>query len=59
MWQYANESPYLFFLIVVVVLPTIIHYLFKCYNRLLRHLNILWHGWPPHHLDADGDFNRE
>lgn len=25
-------------------------------NRVLRHLNIRRHGWPPAHVDADGDF---
>lgn len=26
------------------------------WNRLMRHLNIRKHGWPPPHCDADGDF---
>lgn len=25
-------------------------------NRVLRHLNIRKHGYPPPHCDADGDF---
>lgn len=29
--------------------------LFKCWNRFMRHLNIKHEGWPPPHLDADGD----
>lgn len=29
---------------------------FQCWNRFLRHLNIRSKGWPPSHLDADGDF---
>lgn len=33
-----------------------IHYTFKCWNRWLRSRNIKHHGWPPPHLDADGDF---
>ena len=28
----------------------------KLPNRVLRHLNIRKHGWPPPHCDADGDF---
>ncbi|MDC3312707.1 hypothetical protein OAV22_02095 [Flavobacteriaceae bacterium] len=28
----------------------------KLCNRILRSLNILMRGWPPEHLDADGDF---
>lgn len=31
-------------------------FVFKCWNRFLRHLNIRSKGWPPAHLDADGDF---
>lgn len=30
-------------------------FLFRCWNRWVRHLNIKAHGWPPAHLDADGD----
>jgi hypothetical protein len=30
-------------------------FLFRCWNRWMRHLNIKAHGWPPAHLDADGD----
>ena len=26
---------------------------------LLRHLNIISKGWPPPHLDSDGDFKKE
>jgi hypothetical protein len=33
---------------------------FRLPNRFIRHLNIRKHGWPPAHVDADGDFrNRE
>ena len=28
---------------------------FRLVNRLIRHLNIKAAGWPPEHLDADGD----
>ena len=30
-----------------------------CWNRWLRHKNITAKGWPPSHLDADGDFARD
>jgi|GEM_PF-1176381 hypothetical protein len=29
---------------------------FLVWNRLMRHLNIRARGWPPPHLDADGDW---
>lgn len=28
-------------------------------NRIIRHRNIRSAGWPPAHLDADGDFLKE
>lgn len=30
--------------------------LLKIANRMLRSLKVLLRGWPPAHLDADGDF---
>lgn len=32
---------------------------FRCWNRFVRHLNVRKAGWPPNHLDADGDFKPE
>ena len=31
----------------------------QTYNRYLRSCNIREKGWPPAHLDADGDFKSE
>jgi len=31
---------------------------FRLPNRLFRTLNVLFRGWPPEHLDADGDFKK-
>lgn len=28
----------------------------KVSNRILRSINIALRGWPPEHVDADGDF---
>lgn len=28
---------------------------FRLPNRIIRHRNIVARGWPPAHLDADGD----
>ncbi len=28
-------------------------------NRILRTINVWKHGWPPEHLDADGDWKPE
>ncbi len=33
-----------------------LHIAFKFWNRFMRMLMIRKHGWPPDHLDGDGDF---
>lgn len=38
-----------------ILLGMIINFFFRIYNRMLRHLNIRKHGYPPN-CDADGDF---
>lgn len=54
MTEFASAHPYLFFLLAYAALNVV----FRCWNRLLRHLNVRSHGWPPPHLDADGDTAR-
>lgn len=39
-----------------LILHYTIHYIFKFYNRFMRMLMVRKQGWPPAHLDADGDF---
>lgn len=39
-----------------LILSGIGNFIFKIYNRTLRHGNIRKHGYPPEHCDADGDF---
>lgn len=48
-----------FWLPILLAVYIIAHYGFLCWNRLMRHLNIRRAGWPPTHLDADGDFKPE
>ncbi len=43
--------------LLACLLAEIARMIFKILNRMLRSLNILFRGWPPEHLDADGDFN--
>lgn len=40
------------FLLVI----SFLQYAFIFWNRLLRHMNVRRAGWPPDHLDADGDW---
>lgn len=57
-WQFMSDSPWLtFFLAIILVQPII--WPFKLVNRWIRHRNIVAKGWPPEHLDADGDFKSE
>lgn len=54
-WQFMSEHPYLTFFLSFMTVSL----LFKCWNRLMRHLNIKARGWPPVHCDADGDFKED
>ena len=58
--NFSMTYPWTFCLLfcpVVFNIPT--NFVFKCWNRWLRSRNIKNHGWPPPHLDADGDFKKE
>ena len=58
MWEFANEHPEATFLIVVVLACAAtapFFFAFLAYNQMLRSRNIVARGWPPPHLDADGD----
>lgn len=50
-WQYLHDAPWFALAMALLASLTItmpIRYFF-------RHLNIRRNGWPPPHLDADGD----
>ena len=58
-YEFMSGSPWLTFFIIVGF-GIIIEIIFKYgINRPLRHANIKKHGWPPAHLDADGDFKND
>ena len=40
----------------VIIVGMVLNFIFKVYNRGLRHRNIMKHGYPPEHCDADGDY---
>lgn len=42
--------------LVTMVFVPLLDFMLKMVNRILRHRNILKHGYPPEHCDADGDF---
>lgn len=51
-WDCVDKHWFLTFCVAWMVTHTV----FVIWNRLMRHLNIRKHGWPPGHCDADGDF---
>ena len=50
---FALSLPTVWVIAVLIEVP--INYSFRAYNRRLRSRNISLRGWPPSHLDADGD----
>jgi len=54
-----SDSPWLTFFLILVIGEIIIRIVVGLPRLILRHLNILNHGWPPVHCDADGDFKEE
>jgi len=42
---------------LMVCWVSIVNWVFNLAKLLFRSFNILVRGWPPEHLDADGDFN--
>ena len=58
MWEFASDHPTATFLIVVVLACAAVAPFFfalLAYNQMLRSRNIVARGWPPPHLDADGN----
>ena len=39
----------------VLIIISISQMLYKFVNRILRHRAIMKHGWPPAHINADGE----
>lgn len=59
-WKWAHVNPVLticvLFPMTAFFLYSVIALIFKLFNRIIRCVTILLRGWPPAHLDADGDF---
>lgn len=52
-WRFVGALILICLLIGLAVAP--LNFLFRVWNRFMRHLNIRKAGWPPPHCDADGD----
>ncbi len=51
-WQFIGVE-----IMIGITFQFFFNFLFRVINRLIRHMNIRKKGWPPSHLDADGDIN--
>lgn len=52
--DFCGDHPWLF-LFSLWAVCSVVAYPFKLINRWIRHRNIVAAGWPPFHLDGDGD----
>jgi len=59
MWQYFNDNWFMALLAGMALYGIGYALLFRLPNRIIRSRNIKNQGWPPEHLDADGDFKQE
>lgn len=57
MWDFLNKHCVLDFFLILSLYETIV-LTTKLINNSIRHRNIIKCGWPPTHLDADGDFSQ-
>lgn len=49
---FISENPCVSFFMTYILFV----FIFKIINRVLRTIKVCFRGWPPIHLDADGDF---
>jgi hypothetical protein len=54
LYAFMGEHPWLTFFLALIA-GQIAVWPFRLVNRYIRHRNIKAAGWPPKHLDADGD----
>jgi len=44
------------FLLISMILSLVFKFIIRIWTRFMRMLMVRKHGWPPSHLDADGDW---
>lgn len=59
LFQFMGDHPWLTVLLLLLSTQTVYSVLYCLPARMIRHMNIRRAGWPPSHLDADGDFKQE
>jgi hypothetical protein len=47
------------YLLISMILYFLVNGIFRIFNRFYRMIMVLFKGWPPSHLDADGDWLNE
>ena len=57
-YELMSESPYLAFFLALILGTVIVRITVTLPCRILKHRNILKHGYPPAHCDANGDFRK-
>ena len=57
--EFFHEHWFLAFFVLLAVHSIVYAIVFRLPNRILRTIKVVSKGWPPEHLDADGDFKPE
>lgn len=55
-WQLVSGGYWLIAIFVLIACVAIINSVERLWNRTMRTLRVSLRGWPPAHLDADGDW---
>jgi len=42
----------------VIIVGQLLTFIFRVYNRALRHRSLMKYGYPPENCDADGDYRQ-
>lgn len=61
-WQFCDKNPFLalaLFFLAACAAEAPFKFGFRAWKMSCRSRNIAAQGWPPAHLDADGDFRPE
>lgn len=58
-FEFMSDSPWLSFFLLLILAQLVYVLFYKLPTMYLRSKNIKEKGWPPEHLDADGDFKKE
>ena len=57
---FSGFWPFLGMLILLnLILAGTLNVIYKSWRRFMRMLMVRKHGWPPEHLDADGNFPKK